>query len=533
VAPLETDQQTDREQWWQSRWLLALLLVAAAIPLLTPETPPLVDLPGHIGRYRVQVGIDTSPFLDRYYEFHWALIGNLGIDLLIFPLAKLFGIETGAKLIVMAIPVMTVAGMLGIAKEAHGRLPPTAFFALPLAYSYPFQFGFVNFALSMALALTAFALWLKLGRLGRIGLRAALFVPISTLIWVSHTFGWGLLGVLAFAAEVVRERERGRSRLEALLRGAVGCLPLVLPFVLMLLWRSGAVAGSTGGWFRWRIKGIYLISILREQWQLWDLAAAVLVMGLPLLALGRFGFRLRHSLALAAALLILLYVLLPRVLFGSAFADMRLAPFMIAIAVLAVAPAGIMKRRYSETLAIAGLVFFGARLAVSTVTFADLDRAWNSQLAAIAHIAPGSRVLVQANVGCTSDWKQRRMEHIGSLAIVRRDAFTNDQWTMPGAQLVTARYTRGWPFVTDPSQIMRPPRCRFRNEAVLEQTLKIFRRDAFDYVWFIDLPPSRWPQDPQLAPVWQGETGILYRVVASPTKAKETPKGKRKRRRRR
>ncbi|MFO3796683.1 MAG: S1C family serine protease, partial [Anaerolineales bacterium] len=39
--------------------------------------------------------------------------------------------------------------LLWIAREVHGRIPPTALFALPLAYSYPFQFGFVNFALSI------------------------------------------------------------------------------------------------------------------------------------------------------------------------------------------------------------------------------------------------------------------------------------------------------------------------------------------------------------------------------------------------
>jgi hypothetical protein len=502
-----------------------LLLVAAAIPLLTPETPPLIDLPGHIGRYRVQVGIDSSPFLDRYYGFEWAVIGNLGIDLLIFPLAKLFGIETGAKLIVMAIPVMTAAGMLGIAREVHGKLPPTAFFALPLAYSYPFQFGFVNFALSMAMALMAFALWLKLGKQGRTGLRAAIFVPLSTLIWVAHTFGWGLLGVLSFAAETAAARDRGASRFEAFWRGALGCIPLGLPFLLMLAWRSGAVTGTTGDWFNWPIKGRWLISILREQWELWDKAGAVLLMALPVLGLLGLGFRFRHALGLATVLLLILYILMPRVLFGSAYADMRLAPFMVAIAVLGIAPYGMVRRRFSEAIAIAGLLFFGARIAVSTVTFAELDRGWQRQLAAIAHMAPGSRVLVQANVQCTVDWRTTRMEHIGSLAIVRRDAFTNDQWVMPGAQLVTVKYREGAPFLSDPSQIMRPQRCRSRNEAVLERTLATFPREAFDYLWLIDLPPSRWPQDPGLAPVWQGETGILYRVLGSATKASETPNG--------
>jgi len=516
-------------QWWQSRTLLALLIVAAATPLLIPATPPLIDLPGHMGRYRVQVGIDSSPFLDRYYGFEWALIGNLGIDLLIFPLAKLFGIETGTKLIVMAIPAMTIAGFLGIAREVHGRLPPTAFFALPLAYSYPFQFGFVNFALSMALALMAFALWLRLGRLGKRTLRAAIFVALSTMIWITHIFGWGLLGLLAFAGEAAAERDRGATRWQALFRGALGCIPLALPFVLMLLWRTGAVAGSTGDWFNWRIKGRWLVSILREQWELWDKAGAALLIALPVLGLAGFGFRFRHALGLATVLLILVYILLPRILIGSAYADMRLAPFMVAIAVLGIAPTVKVQRRFGSALAIAGLLFFGARLAVSTVTFAELDRGWQRQLAAIEHVVPGSRVLVQANVQCTVDWRTTRMEHIGSLAIVRRDAFTNDQWVMPGAQLVTVEYEEGNPFTSDPSQIMRPQRCRSRNEARLDRTLALMPRDAFDYLWLIDLPPSRWPQDPGLVPVWQGETGVLYRVLGSATSASDTPNGSRAR----
>ncbi|MGC7532537.1 hypothetical protein ACPWML_26320, partial [Pandoraea pneumonica] len=73
-----------------------------------------------------------------------------------------------------------------------------------LAYCYPFQFGFANFALSMALALCLFALWLRLGRLRRFRLRAAIFIPASCLLWLCHTFGWGVLGVLAFSAEMIR-----------------------------------------------------------------------------------------------------------------------------------------------------------------------------------------------------------------------------------------------------------------------------------------------------------------------------------------
>ena len=65
-----------------------------ALPLLWPDVPPLLDLPGHMGRYRVQLDLATSPDLQQYFGFHWQVIGNLGVDLLVELLAPLIGLET-------------------------------------------------------------------------------------------------------------------------------------------------------------------------------------------------------------------------------------------------------------------------------------------------------------------------------------------------------------------------------------------------------------------------------------------------------
>ncbi len=112
--------------WWNSRWFLAALVLISAVPLLYPTVPPLTDLPEHMGRYRIQLSDPASPLRTEYFDFHWAFIANLGVDLLIVPMAALFGLELGVKLIVIAIVMLTITGMLWIAREAHGRVPPPA-----------------------------------------------------------------------------------------------------------------------------------------------------------------------------------------------------------------------------------------------------------------------------------------------------------------------------------------------------------------------------------------------------------------------
>lgn len=520
---------TATSAWWQRRWYAVALCCLMVVPLLRPDIPPLIDLLGHIGRYGVELGRAHSPSLQRYYGFEWGLIGNLGVDLLIVPMSKIFGLELGVKLIVLMIPPLTAGGLLWAAREAHGRVPATAVFALPFAYGYPFQFGFANYALSMAFAFLAFALWLRLGRLGRIGLRAVLFVPIGLLIWVCHSYGWAVLCLLVAAAELVRARDAGRGLVATVWRAGVASLPLAPPILLMLAWRSGAVAGGTANWFNWSWKLSWVLAALRDRWMSFDIAGVMLVLLLLGAGAARTHLRFDRTLGLAALFLLAAYVLLPRILLGSAYADMRLAPYALAIAVIALRPAE-RPHWLAPALAIFGLMFLSARLAAHTVHYAALDRAYQRQLEAMRHIPIGARVMALVNLPCQGQWNYSRMDHLGSLAIGRRQAFVNGQWTMAGAQLLTIRNTAAGRFAGDPTQLLRPLHCRRRDEPVFEDTLRNFPRDAFDYFWLIDMPPERWVSEPDLIPVWRGRTGILYRIAhGSPTSASDTPNGNERR----
>ncbi|WP_254621025.1 hypothetical protein [Sphingomonas sp. CL5.1] len=507
-------------RWWQTRWFVVVATLVALVPLLWPTIPPLVDLPGHMGRYRVQLSLDSAPWLSQWYDFHWSLIGNLGIDLLIIPFAKVFGLELGVKLIVMAIPALTVAGLLWIAREVHGRIPPTALFALPLAYCYPFQFGFANFALSMALALNLFALWLRLGRQRRFGLRAALFVPLSCLLWLCHTFGWGVLGVLAFSAEMVREHDRRKDAgsghwVASWFRAGLHCAPLALPMLLMVFWRTGDhVTGQTTDWFNWRRKAAWMLMALRDRWLAWDVAGIAVLYLIILKGLRDPAIEYSRNLALSALFLTAVYLLLPRIVFGSAYADMRLAPFVIAIAVIAIRPRARMTTRHAGTLAALGLVFFLARIGGTTISYWMFAQDYRTELAALKHLPVGAKVVSFVGYRCDDPWRMSRLEHLPALALVRRLAYTNDQWSMAGAQLLTARYFAAGGFAHDSSQIVTAKWCPREWWRPVGFAIARFPRGAFDYVWQIRTPPydPRYASD--LVPIWRSPDGTstLFKV---------------------
>lgn len=510
--------------WWTTRGFAFALVLLTALPLLWPANAPLIDLPGHMARYRVELGIHSSPPLARYYEFQWALMGNLGVDLLVVPLAPLLGLQLAVKLIVLSIPVMTAAGLLLIAREEHGVLPPTAAFALPLAYGFPFQFGFVNFALAMALALVAFGLWLRLGRLGWHRLRAALFVPIGAIVWLAHGFGWGVLGLLVFASEMVRARVTDRRFVPSALRAAIASLPLAPPLLLMVLWRSGDVAGQTGDWFNWTSKLVWLLSVLRDRWLAFDIVSMTILLVLIVAGLARRGgLAMNWTLRISSLMLFAAFVLLPRILLGSAYADMRLVSYMLAIALIAIVPAGLGPRGI-RNLALLATAFFVIRTIGTTISFAGYADHNARQMAALEHVVPGSRLLAMTEKPCAMPWSLSRMDHLGGFAVVRRDVFINDNWTMAGAQLLKLRYTAGR-FSEDPSQMVEAPGCKMRGRLNLGEAITDFPRDRFDYVWLIDGVPDNWPVDPGLRMVWHSATGALYRVTGSATTASDTPNG--------
>ena len=514
--PLHSPQKGQAEQpegFWQQPGFVAALVLLTAVPLLLPDIPPLIDLPGHMGRYKVQLDLDQSAALQRFYRFEWQLIGNLGVDLLVIPLSKVFGLELAVKLIVLSIPPLSAGGFLWVAREVHGRIPPTALFALPFAYNYPLIFGFVNFALSMALAFLAFALWLRLARLARFRFRAALFVPLSMIIWITHTFGWGALGIMAYSAELVRQYDRGRNLLAAGWGAGLHCLALAPPVILMLAWRSGNAGGRTTDWFNWEAKGRWLTWVLRDRWMWFDLASLTVVSLLILRAMWSPRIEFSRNLAASGIFLLIVFIMLPRIIFGSAYADMRLAPYLFAVAIIGIRVRQGVGSDFARKVALVGLTFTLVRMGGTTASFWLYDQSYERELDALEHVPRGARLVSFVRLDCEENWYRSRLEHLPGLALVRREAFSNDQWTMAGAQLLSVRYPAGGWFVRDPTQIVTLTKCPGELWLPVNEALWRIPRQGFDYIWLIDPPVYDSEFTRGLRPVWRSGTSVLYRVV--------------------
>jgi hypothetical protein len=365
----------------------------------------------------------------------------------------------------------------------------------------------------VALAFLAFGLWLHLGRRERLKLRAVLFVPISLIVFFAHTFGWGMLGLLCFSAEAVRQHDHGRGWMRSGFNAALHASVMSLPILITIAWRSEAHGGMTGGWFDWDFKWQYLKMVLRDRWQWFDIASAAVV-GIVLVAavlLRRLTFS--RNLFFTALVLLVCFIILPRTVFGSTYADMRLLPYVLATAVLAIRFRGDTHLPLARLLAAAGLVFYLVRIGGTTLSLGIASDEQQAELTALEHVPMGARVAWITDEGaCGHGWALPRNSHLGAMVIVRRHGFSNDQWVIEGLNLLDLKYPEAGEFASDPSQIVRPRGCRSRGGWPISAALHQLPRDRFDYLWMIDPPQFDPALVAGLQPVWRNGRSILYRL---------------------
>jgi hypothetical protein len=408
--------------------LLALFLsLLSAMPFVVAATPQLTDYPSHLARYYIMLDGGQNPFLARYYAFRWQLTGNLGADLLIWPLAKVFGVETAGRILGLVIPPLTGLGIVAVQWVLHRRVGAGGLLAFALIWSPAMGMGFYNFCLSLALALLSFALWVKLDGRPR---RWVPFVPIGLAIWLCHASGWGVLGVLVFGYEWSKRKRPA---------AALATWPLVFPIVPMLLG-----GGAKGGLSYGAKVGVFKLAIwlqaMRDQVFWLDMASLALIL-LVLLAAAVMR-RIDGRLGWAALILLVLTFAMPRHFGGGDYADYRL----IAVALMV----GCMAIDWSAPRWLFWLapLLFLVRLDLTCAAWEVHARELRQMLKALDYLPEGARV-AGAVVVEARGWALNPFEHVPSYATVRRNALVNSHFAIPGVHMLRLR--EGGEGFVDPS----------------------------------------------------------------------------------
>lgn len=499
-----------RRDWWDDGRTWALFALASVVPFLFADIPGLVDLPTHIAAFHVTDALDRSPYLQRYYGLDWTPVANLGANLLVMPLIAWLGVERAGWLVAAVIPPLTVVGLFAVARAVHRRVPPTALVALPLVYGFAFAAGFINYALSIAIALLAFAAWVRTADAGWIR-RALVFAPSAVALCLIHISGWGVLCLLAAGFELDRALQRGRSwsaLRDMILRG----LPLAAPLAALLPWTQ---RGDGMTYFHenlLRNKITQLSMVVRQDVAWLDVATACILVTLPLFVMIRRSSRPVGQLGLSAVLIAIAWLATPIMLMGSFYADYRLAPVMLMVLVLSL---GQWRRsaRGAQLLAIGIVGLFVVRLAVTTTIWEQSDRAYQRHLTALELVPRGARVAVLTPWVCPSrDWRRTPMNHLGSYAITRRDAFTNTLWATPGGHLTRVKFNLDTPFHGDPSQVVLVGDCRGYDVAAFPAAVAAVPRDRFDFIWILKSSLVTMPPVSGADLVYADDNSQLYAI---------------------
>ena len=417
--------------WWTSPKLWLCLAFLTTVPFFVADVPPLTDLPNHIARYHIFLNVDRSTFLSKYYDVHWHLIGNLGVDVIVRAIGPLLGAELAARIAVGTIPLLAVAGIYSVSRALNGQVAPSALVALPLVYNWPFISGFVNFSLSAALALLVFALWIRLRDLGFVA-RLLIFAPLSFVTWVAHIAGWGLLGLAVAGSEVVRAYKLRGLNLLSLIGAAFATLPFALMILFTMVWRSGTSA-PIGVYFASDFifsKFVSLATVFREEYRTWDIISTLIFVTLAVASYLAGGMKIVFAAAAVAILYILMFIICPDGLFAGQFADRRLIPYALIFVVLSIgtadqALANDRQRRLISLIAAGAIAFLSARIAITTIVWERLNRSFDSHLALLTQVPPNSRVFALIVDPCEKSWPRGRLDHLQQLAVPRRESVVN------------------------------------------------------------------------------------------------------------
>lgn len=375
------------------KWAPLLLSLVLLAPLTLVDVPPLLDYPNHLARAVVLAFGATDPIVSRMYVARWAIIPNLGTDLVLPSLLHLLPVHLAGRIVAGITLLLPVVGTIAYSRAVFGRCSLWPLASGLSAYNATLLLGFMNFVAAIGLALLLAAAWI--GWRDRHSLRAVTLAPLGCVaLFFCHLMGLLFFYVLIAGYELQWLWPR-RRQISAVLVRFAALLPLVfVPLGLYLVSPLAALSEATE-FSSLSVKFRQLVLPFANYFLPLDIATACIVGGFLPACFAKGCLRISPIGGLPLVLTALLFLAAPFSFKGTYLLDTR---FMILLGFLlfgAVLPTGLPRATASAAVA-AFTLLFGVRMAIVGYAWHEHQRDIAGLRAVIASVEPGSRVFVAA-----------------------------------------------------------------------------------------------------------------------------------------
>ncbi|MCC7346605.1 MAG: hypothetical protein IT538_04335 [Variibacter sp.] len=412
-------------------WLLA------TIPVWTHPIPPLSDYVNHLARMHVIASIGKDPALAGFYKIDWAIVPNLVMDMIVPVLGRFMNIYLAGQLFTALTFGLIASGALALNRALFGRWSVLPLAVLPLLYNYVFLVGLMNYLFGVGIALWALATWIALRErtwLIRLPVSAA-FVP---MLFFCHLSSLGVYAVGLLAYESLR---LWQQREQPWLRRLVDFVATGLPFLpvgpLLLASPTMRLASDTHWEPQGKIDGLtYVIQVYSD---IVAFALTAIVAVAVAWAIRMRVLRIHPLCWMLIAVGGLIYLAMPRMMFATYMADLRL-PVAFAFMVVACASLDIRQQDVRRAFVVVLLVLLAVRVIEVDSTWSQLSSTASEFRTSVKRVKPGSKVLVAyADRTEGDDVRDLGLVHAACLAMIERSALVTTAFTVAGKQILSVR----------------------------------------------------------------------------------------------
>lgn len=396
-------------------------------------------------------GLAHSPDLARYYSVKWEFIPNLAMDILVPMWMPALSAEAASMLFAALGLFLMVSGTIVLHRKLYGRWSLVPFLAFLLLYNRVFLWGFLNYLFSVGLALWMLAAHIHFRERNKLW-RIVLFTLLSVVLLVSHLHAFASYAVLIACYEIsIVWRKRRDAPWADLFTSAA---QFVVPAILFLTLSGSTSNARTVKWSSPFDKVSGLLDMVNNYNLPLDIATFLLFAILACVGLFMRRLSVHRDLRLALVVLFIIYLCLPRLIFGSFGADRRL---LVIVALVAVAALDIR----IETARMRGMLVFGiaalfvTRMAVIGVNWVDAQKTYRPILAALDTLPTGVRVAVISGGKMFPYLQNPPLEHVPNMGVIKKNVYMNSLFAEPGKQVLHVVYGASTKFAVDPSQTFR------------------------------------------------------------------------------